>query len=89
MKQLTALCLGTSAEKTDGNSNTFTADGFKNVLRALDTMPKLTALDMQLPHVKQLYINDMGIFVVKLRSGRERHAVHRPEYQISRSIVHK
>jgi hypothetical protein len=51
-------------EKADGSSTTFTADGFKTVLRALGVIPKLTVLDMQLSHVKELYINCMGIYLL-------------------------
>jgi hypothetical protein len=53
---LTELHLGSSAEKADDDSNTFTIRGFETVLRTLKTMQKLTALDMQLPHVKELNI---------------------------------
>jgi hypothetical protein len=52
MKQLTELHLGSSTEEADGNNNTFTVDGFKIMLLTLETMPKLTMVDMQLPHVK-------------------------------------
>jgi hypothetical protein len=60
--QLTKLCLGSSAEKADGDSNTFTVYGFKVVLSALKTMPKLTVLDMQLNHVKELRVDQMGTY---------------------------
>jgi hypothetical protein len=61
MHQLTELHLGSSVEEADGDSNTFTVSGFKTVLRAFKTIQKLTAIDMQLPHVKTLDINRMGM----------------------------
>jgi hypothetical protein len=64
MKQLTELRLGSSTEKADGNNNTFTVDGFTTMLKTLKTMPKLTALEMQLPHVKELSISTMGIYLL-------------------------
>jgi hypothetical protein len=64
MQQLTELRLGACAEEADGNSNTFTAVGFTKVLRALDTMSKLTVLDMQLPHVKELSIRCWGMYLL-------------------------
>jgi hypothetical protein len=57
MQQLTELRLGSATEKADGDSNTFTVDGFTSVLRALKTMSELTVLDMQLPHMKQFVID--------------------------------
>jgi hypothetical protein len=57
MQQLTELRLGSATEKADGDSNTFTVDGFTSVLRALKTMSELTVLDMQLPHVKKFDID--------------------------------
>jgi hypothetical protein len=57
MQQLTELRLGSVTEKADGDSNTFTVDGFTSVLRALKTMSELTVLDMQLPHMKQFVID--------------------------------
>jgi hypothetical protein len=48
--------LGSSAENVNGDNNIFTVGGFKVVLKALKTMPKLTTLDMQLPDVKELDI---------------------------------
>jgi hypothetical protein len=68
---LAELHLGTSEEQKeeeDSNteqqgekdSNIFTKEGFKVVLRSLKTMPKLTMLDMQLPHVNTLQIDDIG-----------------------------
>jgi hypothetical protein len=50
------LHLGSSAEKANDDSNTFTIGGFEAVLRTLKTMEKLIVLDMQLPHVKKLNI---------------------------------
>jgi hypothetical protein len=61
MEQLTELHLGSSAEKTDSDSNTFTVWGFETILRALKTMQKLNTLDMQPPHVKKLDINEIGM----------------------------
>jgi hypothetical protein len=61
MQQLTELHLGSSAEKADGDSNIFTVNGFKTMLRALKTMQKLTVMDMQLPHVKKLDVDRMGM----------------------------
>jgi hypothetical protein len=61
IQQLTELRLGTAAEKAEGDNNTFTVNGFTTVLRTLKTMPKLTVLDMQLLHVKQLYVDNMGM----------------------------
>jgi hypothetical protein len=46
--------------KADGDSNSFTIYGFKTVLTTLKTKLKLTALDMQLPHVKELDISRMS-----------------------------
>jgi hypothetical protein len=60
MQQLTELRLGSATEKADGNSNTFTVDGFEAVLNKLETMPQLTVLDMQLPHVKEFSVNGKG-----------------------------
>jgi hypothetical protein len=57
---LTELRLGSSAEKAEGNSNTFTVDGFKQVLWALKAMQKLTTLDMQILHVDELDIMEKG-----------------------------
>jgi hypothetical protein len=57
MQQLTELRLGSATEKADGDSNTFTVDGFRAVLNKLKTMPQLTVLDMQLPHVKEFSVN--------------------------------
>jgi hypothetical protein len=61
MQQLTELRLGRATEKADGDNNTFTIDGFGAVLDVLGTMPKLTVLDMQLPHVKELDIRFRSI----------------------------
>jgi hypothetical protein len=60
MQQLIELCLGSATEKADGDSNTFTKDGFKAVLNALKTMPMLMRLNMQLPHVEVLDVSGMG-----------------------------
>jgi hypothetical protein len=60
MQQLTELRLGSSAEKADGDYNTFTISGFTAVLCAIKNMPKLTILDMQLTHVKQFDIVGKG-----------------------------
>jgi CheY-like chemotaxis protein len=60
MQQLTELRLGSATEKADGNSNTFTVDGFRAVLNKLETMPQLTVLDMQLPHVKKFNVYGEG-----------------------------
>jgi hypothetical protein len=57
IQSLTELRLGSSAEKADGDSNIFTIRGFESVLGTLETMQKLTALKMQLPHVKEININ--------------------------------
>jgi hypothetical protein len=61
MQQLTELRLGSATEKADGDSNTFTVDGFTAVLKALETMSQLTVLDMQLPHVKKFNISGEGM----------------------------
>jgi hypothetical protein len=61
MQQLTELHLGSSVEKADGDSNTFTVSGLKTLLTALKTMQKLTTIDMQLPNVKELNIDGMGM----------------------------
>jgi hypothetical protein len=52
--QLTELRLGSSTEKANGDNNIFTIVGFKTMLKTLKTMPKLTVLDMKLPHVRVL-----------------------------------
>jgi hypothetical protein len=52
MQQLTEICLGSAAEKVEGSNNAYNIEGFKTVLNALEQMPKLTTLVMQLPHVK-------------------------------------
>jgi hypothetical protein len=62
IKQLAELHLGSSTEKVDGDSNTFTINGFEAVLCTLKTMPKLTLLDMQLNHAKKLDINNKGTY---------------------------
>jgi hypothetical protein len=49
-------------EKAEGDNNTFTVNGFITVLKALKTIPKLTVLDMQLSHVKELRIGGMGTY---------------------------
>jgi hypothetical protein len=49
MQQLTEMRVG--------SSKTYTVDGFKIVLNALEQMPRLTTLVMQLPLVKQLHVN--------------------------------
>jgi hypothetical protein len=64
IQQLTELRLGSSKEEADGNSNTFTVKGFKAVLGTLKTMPKLTVLDMQLNHVKEIRIGGMGTYLL-------------------------
>jgi hypothetical protein len=64
IQQQTELRLGSSTEKADGDSNTFTVDGFKVVLRALKTKLKLTTLDMQLPHLKELNFSGMNIYLL-------------------------
>jgi hypothetical protein len=45
----------------DGDRNTFTVRGLKTILGTLKTMPKLTVLDMQLPHLEELDISENGI----------------------------
>jgi hypothetical protein len=57
MRQLTELRLGSATEKSDGDNNIFTVSGFEAVLGSLETMPELTVLDMQLPHVKEFDID--------------------------------
>jgi hypothetical protein len=52
IQQLVELRFGSSAEKADGDSNTFTIKGFRTVLSTFKTMPELTILHMQLPHIK-------------------------------------
>jgi hypothetical protein len=64
IQQLTELRLGSSADKADGDSNTFTVNGFKAVLSALKIMSKLTVLDMQLNHVKELNIGGMSTYLL-------------------------
>jgi hypothetical protein len=61
IQQLTELHLGSSVKKADGDSNTFTVTGFKTMLRTLETMQKLTTLDMRLPHVNNIDIDGMGM----------------------------
>jgi hypothetical protein len=60
MEQLGELRLGSSGEKLDGNSNTFTYSGFKTVLTSLKNMPKLAKLEMQLPNLKEFDIRAKG-----------------------------
>jgi hypothetical protein len=60
VEQLAELHLGSSTKKADGNSNTFSEKGFTTMMKSLNTMPKLTTLDMQLPHVQKLNISGMG-----------------------------
>jgi hypothetical protein len=48
----------------DGDNNIFTVYGFKAMLPSLKTALKLTVLDMQLPHVKELYIREMGTYLL-------------------------
>jgi hypothetical protein len=40
-----------AADKTGGYSNAYTINGFTTVLNALEYMPKLTILVMQLPYL--------------------------------------
>jgi hypothetical protein len=44
---------------TTWDNNTFTVVGFETLLKTLEYMPKLTLLDMQLPHVKRFEIIGM------------------------------
>jgi hypothetical protein len=60
---LVELRLGSSAEKADGDNNTFTVDKFKAVIGALTTMPKLTVLEMQLLHVKEFKMGGKGTYL--------------------------
>jgi hypothetical protein len=64
MKQLAELHLGSSTKKADSNYNTFTVEGFETMLRTLKSIPKLTTLDMQLQHVKDLNISYVGIYLL-------------------------
>jgi hypothetical protein len=74
IRQLSELRLGSSAEKADGDNNTFTVNGFKAVLDTLKTMPKLTVLEMQLNHVDNLAINGYGTYSVLYLGVGERGA---------------
>jgi hypothetical protein len=56
MRQLTEVRLSNAIGRIEDTNNTYTVDGFKTVLNALEQMPKLTTLVMQLPHVKELDI---------------------------------
>jgi hypothetical protein len=47
-------------EEAGGDSNTFTVNGFTAVLKALETMPQLTVLDMQLPLVMEFEVDAKG-----------------------------
>jgi hypothetical protein len=52
---------------TAHDNNTFTVVGFKTMLKTLKTLKstlKLTALGMQLPHVKELDINQIGMYLL-------------------------
>jgi hypothetical protein len=57
MWRLSELYLGSSVEKPNGLSNTYTVESFETVLNALEEMAMLTILVMQMPHVKELCIN--------------------------------
>jgi hypothetical protein len=48
-----------ATEKVDGDSHTFTKKRVKYLLSKLNTMPKLTVLNMQMSHMKELSINKM------------------------------
>jgi hypothetical protein len=56
------LRLGSASQNARGNedNNILTQSGFKTVLSALKTMPKLVVLYMQLPDVKELDVHAMG-----------------------------
>jgi hypothetical protein len=58
------LRMGNTSEKAESDSNTFTKDGFIAILDIFATIPKLTILDMQLPHVKELRIVEMSTHVL-------------------------
>jgi hypothetical protein len=64
IQQLTELLLGSSTEETDGGTNIFTVGGFKTTLKALQNMPKLTAVNIQLSHVKELDISRMDTYLL-------------------------
>jgi hypothetical protein len=49
---------------TAHDNNTFTVVGFKTMLKTLKSTLKLTALGMQLPHVKELDINQIGMYLL-------------------------
>jgi hypothetical protein len=57
IQQLTEIHLGNATEKFEGSSNIYTVDGFYTVFNALEQIPKLKTLVMQLPHVKELHIS--------------------------------
>jgi hypothetical protein len=57
MQQLTELHLGNAEEEVNGSINIYSVDGFITVLNALEQIPKLTTLVMQLPHIIKLNIN--------------------------------
>ena len=54
MRQLRELRFGAVGTGPSGNS--FTANGFRTILKSLGEMPQLTVLEMQLPVEKGLYI---------------------------------